>query len=359
MASTKTAMTAPTAMRIQNPGVPIRRFLMLGCWFTDVRTPEVEGRHKIPDALSLRKGFRGRRSARLALMAEIPPPLREDPIGAEAVLPLLLDLVERRSSVGGRSALRVPGTLPFDQRCAQADRGVGPLGDDSGHRRADWGPGAAGQDLGQRTRSGSDLLGAPPAVYGCRRRAIFWRWRPASPSPKYWRKSFGLQGQVTLKWPNDVLLDGKKVCGILLEASADAERILWAVAGIGLNVNSEPSRLLGVAASGASGRMAGPASARLPEGAPGADHTARPSSRGAPCPAHLLVDRSGRGEHASPASWPSGAGGTRWPGGRWKSSPAPTVRNGWPRARRRASETRGSCWSGARTGCCWRCSRAT
>ncbi len=57
-------------------------------------------------------------------------------------------------------------------------------------------------------------------------------------------EGFGLEGQVTLKWPNDVLLDGKKVCGILLEASADAERILWAVAGIGLNVNSQPSRLL-------------------------------------------------------------------------------------------------------------------
>ncbi len=57
-------------------------------------------------------------------------------------------------------------------------------------------------------------------------------------------EGFGLEGQVTLKWPNDVLLDGKKVCGILLEASADAERILWAVAGVGLNVNSEPSHLL-------------------------------------------------------------------------------------------------------------------
>jgi BirA family biotin operon repressor/biotin-[acetyl-CoA-carboxylase] ligase len=54
-------------------------------------------------------------------------------------------------------------------------------------------------------------------------------------------QSLDLAGQVSLKWPNDVLLGGKKVCGILLEASAGADCITWAVAGIGLNVNSEPS----------------------------------------------------------------------------------------------------------------------
>ena len=57
-------------------------------------------------------------------------------------------------------------------------------------------------------------------------------------------EGFGLAGQVSLKWPNDVLLGDRKVCGILLEASAGADRITWAVAGIGLNVNSEPSRVL-------------------------------------------------------------------------------------------------------------------
>ena len=57
-------------------------------------------------------------------------------------------------------------------------------------------------------------------------------------------QGFGLEGQVALKWPNDVLLAGRKMCGILLEASADADRIVWAVAGVGLNVNGEPSRVL-------------------------------------------------------------------------------------------------------------------
>ncbi len=47
----------------------------------------------------------------------------------------------------------------------------------------------------------------------------------------------GLAGRVGIKWPNDVLVDGRKVCGILSEASMDMDRIHWAVLGIGLNVN--------------------------------------------------------------------------------------------------------------------------
>ncbi|GJQ19692.1 MAG: biotin--[acetyl-CoA-carboxylase] ligase [Bacteroidia bacterium] len=41
------------------------------------------------------------------------------------------------------------------------------------------------------------------------------------------------------KWPNDVLLDGKKVCGILLENSLRGETIEYSIVGIGLNVNQE------------------------------------------------------------------------------------------------------------------------
>lgn len=42
---------------------------------------------------------------------------------------------------------------------------------------------------------------------------------------------------VDLKWPNDVLIAGKKVCGILTEMNAEATRVRYIVVGIGINVN--------------------------------------------------------------------------------------------------------------------------
>ncbi len=44
--------------------------------------------------------------------------------------------------------------------------------------------------------------------------------------------------QPDLRWPNDVLLEGKKCAGILLEMQAEATRIHWAVLGIGINVGA-------------------------------------------------------------------------------------------------------------------------
>ena len=43
--------------------------------------------------------------------------------------------------------------------------------------------------------------------------------------------------QPDLKWPNDLLLDGKKVCGILTEMNSEAIQVRHIVVGIGLNVN--------------------------------------------------------------------------------------------------------------------------
>jgi BirA family biotin operon repressor/biotin-[acetyl-CoA-carboxylase] ligase len=54
----------------------------------------------------------------------------------------------------------------------------------------------------------------------------------------------GVRDRVGVKWPNDVLLGDKKVCGILLEGSMDADRLHWVVAGIGLNVNSASTTLI-------------------------------------------------------------------------------------------------------------------
>jgi BirA family biotin operon repressor/biotin-[acetyl-CoA-carboxylase] ligase len=46
---------------------------------------------------------------------------------------------------------------------------------------------------------------------------------------------------VRLKWPNDILVRGKKAGGILIEAGFSGQSLDYAVVGIGLNVNLDPT----------------------------------------------------------------------------------------------------------------------
>ena len=46
-----------------------------------------------------------------------------------------------------------------------------------------------------------------------------------------------------IKWPNDVLIRGKKVSGILTELSADMEKINYIVVGVGVNLNTDSNNL--------------------------------------------------------------------------------------------------------------------
>lgn len=54
-----------------------------------------------------------------------------------------------------------------------------------------------------------------------------------------------------LRWPNDLLIAGKKVCGILTELSSDADQLRCAVVGIGINVNQQlfPAEIASIATS--------------------------------------------------------------------------------------------------------------
>ena len=47
--------------------------------------------------------------------------------------------------------------------------------------------------------------------------------------------------RLSLKWPNDVLLDGGKVAGILLESSGTGQTVDWLSIGIGVNLGPVPS----------------------------------------------------------------------------------------------------------------------
>ncbi len=52
--------------------------------------------------------------------------------------------------------------------------------------------------------------------------------------------------RTTIKKPNDVLMNGKKVCGILVESSTQNGHLDFAAVGIGLNTNSRmSSRIIG------------------------------------------------------------------------------------------------------------------
>jgi BirA family transcriptional regulator, biotin operon repressor / biotin---[acetyl-CoA-carboxylase] ligase len=54
-----------------------------------------------------------------------------------------------------------------------------------------------------------------------------------------------------IRWPNDLLVNGKKFCGILTEMHAEPDRMHWAVIGIGINVNQAkmPAELSEIATS--------------------------------------------------------------------------------------------------------------
>ena len=50
-----------------------------------------------------------------------------------------------------------------------------------------------------------------------------------------------VDGRVTIKWPNDVRIGGRKVAGILIEADSQAGLIASAVVGIGINISVDTS----------------------------------------------------------------------------------------------------------------------
>jgi BirA family biotin operon repressor/biotin-[acetyl-CoA-carboxylase] ligase len=52
-------------------------------------------------------------------------------------------------------------------------------------------------------------------------------------------EAFGIEARV--KWPNDILVDERKIAGMLSELEAEADRVAFINIGIGINVNNDPA----------------------------------------------------------------------------------------------------------------------
>lgn len=87
-----------------------------------------------------------------------------------------------------------------------------------------------------RSRPGGSLLMSvvltlPPEL---RRPVVVTAWAAVAAG----NAVFALAGvQATIKWPNDLLVGGKKVCGILIEQGGGGDAPIRTVVGIGLNLN--------------------------------------------------------------------------------------------------------------------------
>jgi BirA family biotin operon repressor/biotin-[acetyl-CoA-carboxylase] ligase len=62
--------------------------------------------------------------------------------------------------------------------------------------------------------------------------------------------------RIAFKWPNDILLGGKKLAGILIESELDPKGRRWCAIGIGVNVAHAPAELPAISLSQAGAELA-------------------------------------------------------------------------------------------------------
>ncbi|MGD8523457.1 MAG: biotin--[acetyl-CoA-carboxylase] ligase [Desulfobacterales bacterium] len=64
---------------------------------------------------------------------------------------------------------------------------------------------------------------------------------------RIFREAYEVDARV--KWPNDILVNDRKISGMLTEVEAEADRVNFINIGIGINVNNDPSRSVAQASS--------------------------------------------------------------------------------------------------------------
>ena len=95
------------------------------------------------------------------------------------------------------------------------------------------------------------------------------------------RQGYGVDAG--LKWPNDILVGGRKLCGLLSEMESEGEQVNFINVGIGLNVNNDPPevRAAGGVAQGPAGARGAAARTSFPvPGRAGAGHRRRVVGQG-------------------------------------------------------------------------------
>ena len=155
------------------------------------------------------------------------------PEGADPVVPMLGRPAAGARPSPGRAVVRRDGlhqrrrSSPWRARARRRGRSIG-----------------ADRQSAGRGRRGRAWLAAPGHALlvsvllrpGCPRGR-----RPAADRRGRWRRPRRSAPTARIVWPNDILVGGRKMAGILCEMSADQERVAWAVAGIGVNVRSAPA----------------------------------------------------------------------------------------------------------------------
>jgi len=153
-----------------------------------------------------------------------------DALTPEAVLPRLTTRTLGRTLIH-REVCESTNTLAFSEGVAGAPHGLTVVADEQtrgrGRRGREWhSPPGAGLYMSVLLRPELTPPAAPPLAFAA-----------AVAVAEALEETLGLAPR--LKWPNDVQLGGRKVCGILLEMSAEPERVAFVVCGIGMNVNAD------------------------------------------------------------------------------------------------------------------------
>jgi BirA family biotin operon repressor/biotin-[acetyl-CoA-carboxylase] ligase len=158
-----------------------------------------------------------------------------DILAPEAVVPLLAPDVGQVYSYRYLEQCESTNTEAFTAAAAGAPHGLVVAADHQragrGRRGRTWlSPRGQGLTFSAVLRPELRPADAPPLTLAC-----------AVAVAEALEREAGVVAQV--KWPNDLLWQGRKCCGILLEMSAEPERIDFVVVGVGLNLRTDPSAL--------------------------------------------------------------------------------------------------------------------